>query len=57
MELRVLNSWTLAESYRETNNEHTAQISFPKFNLKLCDNNKECVFNDKWLAIKMTSFY
>jgi len=43
-------------------NEHTVQISFTHFNLKLSyfvqftDNIKDCVFIDKWSAIKMASF-
>lgn len=63
MELRVLNSGTLTQSPRETNNDHTAKISSLNFNLKLwhlvqfTDKNKDCVFNDKWSAVKMTSFY
>jgi len=63
MELQVLNSGTRTEVYRETNNEHTIEISFSNLNFKLSylvqftDNSKDCVFNDKWSAIKMASFY
>ena len=63
MELWVLNSGTLADSYGETNKKRAIQISSLNFNLKLSyllqfkDNSKDCVFSDKWSAIKMASFY
>jgi len=63
MELPFLNSGTLAENYRETNNKHIIEISFLNLNIKLSylvqfpDNSKDCVSNDKWSAIKMASFY
>jgi len=53
----------MAQSYRETNNEHTLQISILNFNSKVSyfvqctDNSNNCVFTDKWSAIKMASLY